>query len=95
MSSGTGIMPGGSAEPGVDSGVDMKADESWANCRFGDGWMGLMGLGWVRAPCMKSFSKALILCCMALFSSVRRPFLFSRCRMYSVALLRTWSESPG
>jgi len=38
---------------------------------------------------MNSFSKALILACIELFSSSRRLFLFSRCLIYSVALLRT------
>ena len=42
------------------------------------------------APAMKSFSKAAIRCCIAWFSSWRRLFRFSRWRMYSVALLRTF-----
>lgn len=41
------------------------------------------------APAMKSFSNAEILACMLVFSSMRRLLRFSRCLMYSVALLRT------
>lgn len=48
-----------------------------------------MGPG--MAPAMKSFSKALILAIIFLFSSSNRLFRFSRCRMYSVALLRTYN----
>lgn len=42
------------------------------------------------APAMNSFSKAAILWFMTPFSSSSLLFLFSRCRMYSVALLKTY-----
>lgn len=93
MSSGTWIMPAGEASVvfWLLIGGGMKGWFSCGGYCIGGGCCrGLMAP--FIAPAMNSFSKAAIRCCMAWFSSSRRLFLFSRCRMYSVALLKTYFE---